>query len=513
MSNPSAWVSLTMQRVEPADSTNVRRSHRYPTLKALSNLLRILRVQCAGSYSISKLAAFDQFRHTTSDRQALAIVALAPLPGLAWTLLMECTPMGSTAAPRSAWQSCWPWVFRHFMGAFIGSILTLQQIVEYIPAMPLPWKTILVLSFFQGLICIGVNLIIMAGTNTFPVPFSQFTPVIPMHLIASPILWKLIRRQRPPIPDINRRFPEVSDVINAQTLPLFLYPIYAAMFMQLSSRCQAVFSLLLPVLRNTMRSLIWKKSKHDEDIAGGATAASGQLFHVLFTATCLQNAKSLQTLAILVAWDMACAVIEYRDLLRAGVDVANLRQDKTQPATSSSVTASLNTDAISCALSWVKDDAVAKALNVSDPLLLPSPFHAYQIDWVTAIYETLHGKEVAATAIEGRDKREHERHSWRRKMSSSRSLRRSATRIWMADLVAKPLSRASTSLCHAIHPEQTTTSVLPTAPPKPPDQQKPDIANVVVFINEVASTLHHTEMLLLRAYVGITCMLFYGEPV
>jgi hypothetical protein len=493
---------------------------------------------------MAKMAAFDRFRRSTTHWKSIAMLLLAPIPGLLWTLLMECTPMGSTAPPRSAWYVCWPWVFRHFMGGFVGSILTLRQMREYIPAIAFPWSTILSFAFFQGTICIGTNLVIMAGTGKFPVPFSQFTSLLPMHMVGTVIGRRIIRQQQPPIPNIEQRYPQVVDIVNAQTLPIFLYPIYAAVFMQLSSHYQTGFLLFLPMLRNATRYFIWKKSKHDEDIAGGATSASGQLFHVLFTATCLQNAKSLKTLVVIVAWNAVYALTACQELLQTSADISHLRLDWKEPRSiasgaqpqpeadlrASGVTRPAKplapsepgcqavippNDNVSFVLAVLSDAEIATALDASDPLLLLSSFHAYQVDWISTIADKLRVSRTETQLLSSRENYDRVRDEWRRKLQTSKRARRSVERRnALTLLVHHPIETLSGWSTHrrasGLAQILPSTSIADISNVLPPQQENIGIQSTVAFVNEVAFTLHRTEMLLLRSYVTISSMLFYS---
>lgn len=97
--------------------------------------------------------------------------------------------------------------------------------------------------------------------------------------------------------------------------------------MQLSSSNQLWFSLALPVVEYALSLSVWKNIQSDGvHLVGTISATSRHLFHVSFAGTCIQNAKSSATLGLILAWNMAQALVYCNEVRRVSKTIADRQQ-------------------------------------------------------------------------------------------------------------------------------------------------------------------------------------------
>jgi hypothetical protein len=81
-------------------------------------------------FSLSKLAAFDNFQTTTSWFRIATIVSLTPIPCFLVILLVECIPL---ADPALGWRSSGAFQVRTIIALMCGSAASLYERAEYLP--------------------------------------------------------------------------------------------------------------------------------------------------------------------------------------------------------------------------------------------------------------------------------------------------------------------------------------------------------------------------------------------
>lgn len=274
-----------------------------------------------GRYSLSKLAALDHFRRTASWFRIAGILLLSPLPCLVIVLLIECIPL---ADPALGWRSSGMFQLRAMATNLAITTLSIYGRYEHLHGFKLTWKRALFFSVCVSVTVSVTNAIIMTAADIFPVPFTQFTAALPafgvgraIHAVYERIAVSAANRATShESRDRERRQRTVQSLQNVQMLPMVVYPMYAAAFSQLSASQQLWFSLLLVAMRPAVRFMQWRVAHEDEDLTGVVLSASGHLFHVLFTLTCLQNAKSIDTLVVVLAFSTLQMLLNCRLLVR-----------------------------------------------------------------------------------------------------------------------------------------------------------------------------------------------------
>lgn len=339
-------------------------------------------------YSISKLQAFDGYHDSTSLAQGIAVLLVTPLPCLAVMLVLESLPL---AHPSLGWQANYVFFVRMFIGMIAIASCTAFECREFIPETQLTWKQVAVIAICQAVAYVAMLVGLAVVTGVFPVPFSLVLGFAPAIGVGFYVQYLLTQSQIPLIPDFAARYRRLLAILTVEVLPVLVYPFYATLFMQLSSRDQVAFSLLLPLIKYALRSLLlWKLHAH-ADIAG-AVSSSVHLFHVLFTLTCLQNAKTFATMGFFVAWNVANAVVSCLktvyfartnwELQRATVALESPRQARLGDEWHENVAKR--------ALVLVEHTKVLSILFREDPSVLVSPYHRYSsLKWIAKHQELL----------------------------------------------------------------------------------------------------------------------------
>ncbi|EGZ15226.1 hypothetical protein PHYSODRAFT_315664 [Phytophthora sojae] len=131
-------------------------------------------------FTLSKLDAFERFRLETSFVRVLSILILAPVLWLSINLLLECIPLNDPST--GFWRSGF---FQLRMGlvSVCSSIAPVLLKLNCVPDFPMiSMRAIAVYTLFQTVICLGTNVVISLAFGAFPVPFSQFTVILPMAI-------------------------------------------------------------------------------------------------------------------------------------------------------------------------------------------------------------------------------------------------------------------------------------------------------------------------------------------
>lgn len=307
-------------------------------------------------------------------------------------LVLESLPL---AHPSLGWQANYVFFVRMFIGMVAIASCIAFECREFIPETQLTWKQVAVVGICQAVAYVAMLVGLAVATGVFPVPFSLALGFAPAMGVGFCVQYLLTRSQIPLIPDFAVRYRRLLAILTVGALPVLVYPVYATLFMQLSSRDQVAFSLLLPVIKYALRSLLlWKLHAH-ADIAG-AVSSSGHLFHVLFTLTCLQNSKTFTTVGFFVAWNVANAVVSCLktvyfarrnwELQRATVALEShhCHGQHTRPDDER------HENMAKRALVLVEHTRVLSVLFREDPSMLVSPYHRYSSPkWIAKHQELL----------------------------------------------------------------------------------------------------------------------------
>ncbi|KAG2760653.1 hypothetical protein PC129_g16315 [Phytophthora cactorum] len=462
-----------------------------------------------GQDSVSKLDELERFRLETPAWKVALILLLTPLPWLIINLLLEFIPLNDPAT--GFWGSgCYQ--LRMFFISIFSSIAPAVQKLDCVPGFPVrSVRALTVYGLFQGFVCIGTNMIISLATGVFPVPFSQFTVILPMVISGRIVFF----RKLPDDPQFHALSDKVNQWLGMETLPILVYPVFTAVFMILSPSQQLWMSLMLPILKLTIRGALWYVARYDDDLVGVITCCVGHLYHVLFTAMILQNAKSLETLGVVVLFSTVQMLFNCRCIFTDSNSVIQARI-KAEPIESTlSVRAHLQT-----ALRFAQEIRIAQNLHLRSPSLLLSTYMGYRsatfmeqnqemLRAATAVFVYNRPKTAA---VRGLHSNVGDPKVVAVRKASATAIPTGISRIFpwtnssklprqMPDQVIQLKPRSSLSKSPRSHSDP---SVWANA-----EKEEGRLARHEAVIHQVASALHQSELILLRSYVTICMTLFY----
>ncbi|KAL3664706.1 hypothetical protein V7S43_010455 [Phytophthora oleae] len=145
----------------------------------------------------------------------------------------------------------------------------------------------------------------------FPVPFFLLVmfPVLGVVLVGSSriIIGSSLIRQ---ILAHRGQLTRYLHFVNAKCLLIFVYPAYEALFhMAHGTHYQILAILLLPVLKITLKNIMWRRTTHMEDMTPETVIFTVDLFNSIYIATCMQSASSLMTVTVITVIDLTLAGI------------------------------------------------------------------------------------------------------------------------------------------------------------------------------------------------------------
>ncbi|EGZ15219.1 hypothetical protein PHYSODRAFT_506118, partial [Phytophthora sojae] len=165
----------------------------YPCSRFCRSLRKIWRWRQAfvgrlpGHYTIGKLDALQRFQLQTSRWKVASILILSPIPCLMTNLVIEAIPL---ADPKEGLRRSFAFQVRQFLTTSIQNSISGLVKKDCVPEF-LPGSSASLMGFglIQGIVSISTNIVISASSSLYPVPFSLFTPVIPMAIVGSMICY------------------------------------------------------------------------------------------------------------------------------------------------------------------------------------------------------------------------------------------------------------------------------------------------------------------------------------
>ncbi|ETL48629.1 hypothetical protein L916_01783 [Phytophthora nicotianae] len=225
-------------------------------------------------YSVERVLAFRDYCDRTSLFRAFAVCILTPVPAASAMLLIECIPLKD---PELGWRASWTMFVRVFITAiFVGGgiVFLTRAIIEEgkISLSRAIGITIIAATLYTGLGCLLASIIDRNELKTNQKLRKQLIG----HIIGS----------------------------SAQSLLVVAYPTFNAVFLQLSGLEQAVFMLVLPVIKFITKQIIAKVATYLQDYIGTVIIFSVDVFNVLYVAICMQTARSLLTTVLVMSTDV-----------------------------------------------------------------------------------------------------------------------------------------------------------------------------------------------------------------
>jgi hypothetical protein len=184
------------------------------------------------------------------------------------------------------------------------------------------WITIASAVFYTAL---GI---LLAATWKYPIPFGMVLMVFPFVTV---IMTLLLTSIDPRELKTNKRLQKqvVGHMLgsSAQSLLVMAYPIFNAVFLQLSGVQQAIFMLVLPLIKFSTKQVIAGVATHLQDFIGVVIVFTVDVFNVLYVAICMQTGRSSLTTVLIVSSDVVHIVLALRSIYYH----TNAVQERTEP--------------------------------------------------------------------------------------------------------------------------------------------------------------------------------------
>lgn len=275
--------------------------------RAWNQLLFIQR----GSYSVERLFAFNEYCRHTPLWRALAVCFLFSMPPLLVSIAIELIPLQDPLKGAMANYGAW---IRQFFIAFICSTAACVQINELAPQLSLSGARILV-SAFATCCSYMVVMLIIANYWTYPIPFGFVIGTVPcaIFLIFFFLFAVGFRRFRSDAL-LRRQLIRQFDIINAQSSLSIVYPVFSAVYYQISQYYKPFFVLLLPVIKFLMQQFFAWFANDLVDHQPGIVVFGVKVFNSLYSAKSMQSAGGSAhiTTFIIMAFDIVDFVIILR---------------------------------------------------------------------------------------------------------------------------------------------------------------------------------------------------------
>ncbi|KAF4046423.1 hypothetical protein GN244_ATG01169 [Phytophthora infestans] len=212
-------------------------------------------------YSVERVLAFRDYCERASPVRVFAVCVLTPVPAATVMLLIECVPLKD---PELGWKASWTMFIRVFITSiFVGGGIVFLS------------RAIIQEAEISVSRAIGIT-IVAAILYTGLSPQRGSSP--------SRLEWSCWTNQK-----LQKQL--VGHIIgsSAQSLLVVAYPTFNAVFLQLSGRQQAVFMLVLPVIKFITKQFIAKVATYLHDYIGALIIFSVNVFNVLYVAICMQT--------------------------------------------------------------------------------------------------------------------------------------------------------------------------------------------------------------------------------
>jgi len=395
--------------------------------------------------------------------------------------------------------------------SILSSIAPVLVKLNCVPGFPVSSpRAIAVYALFQAAVCLSTNAIIALAADMFPIPFSQFTVIIPMTIGGRLVFYRHV----PDDPQFHALSDKVNQWLGMETLPILVYPVFTALFTVLTPSQQLWLSLLLPVIKLAVRGALWSVAKNDDDLVGVITCCVGHLYHVLFTATILQNAKSLETRVVVGLFSTGQMLFNCRYIL---TDASTIKRSRAKAGQELYIPA----ENVPTALSYAREMRIAQNLHWRTPSLLLSTYPGYRdAAFMEQNQEMLRASTLYNAAfVYNSPKRAAARGPHTNvgavKVAAERKPSASTmTRILPLSDRSRPMRQGSDRV---IRLKSQSSFVRPPRSNSDPsawanaEKEEGQLARQEAVIHEVASAFHQTEMILLRSYITISMTLFFGK--
>ncbi|GAB9474701.1 hypothetical protein Gpo141_00011819 [Globisporangium polare] len=267
-------------------------------------------VERHGKYSVERLRQLNKFQNSRSLARSWLVIALTPLPCLAAITLLDTIPLKPPSLGFEHSQLFW---VRAYLMTWMTLVSVMVQFQQTIPRLGVTSTQILLVASAVSTFSTAVVLA-LAKLIGFPVPFTIALSSIGASLAFIACLVYLWGRNLQSDPDVRLRFVNYVVLVNKMVALIYIYSVFSYVFNRLDLYPQAVFALLLPVLKLVVKNWISSSINHMEDLKPEAIVFNVEVFHALYVAYSMQMATSQSTIVVLMVVDFVHAYSSFRRL-------------------------------------------------------------------------------------------------------------------------------------------------------------------------------------------------------
>ncbi|KAK1930249.1 hypothetical protein P3T76_014209 [Phytophthora citrophthora] len=282
-------------------------------------------------YSVQRLLSFRDYYERTSAIRVFTVCTFSLVPAFILAILMECIPL---KPPEDGWKANYAFWIRLFVSSLPISFGAVFQVIEVLEPGVLSPTGVIVTAVGS---CAGYVALTMAiaASWKFPVPFGYVFCVPPfvgfyMILFVLSIGPKVLARS----PVLRRQLISQLLVVAAQAVLAIAYPLFSAVFNQLSGDQQTVFVFVLPILKFCIKQVIARMSSHLEECVGLIVVFSVDVCSVVYVVVSLQTAISPLTTTLMLTSDAFFVLLALRSIYYHADASNSWRSAQVQPSTS-----------------------------------------------------------------------------------------------------------------------------------------------------------------------------------
>lgn len=272
---------------------------------------RSLQIGHRGKYTVEQLQALNEYCRNMSGLRLVTVAVLTPVPALLLVIALESIPLRD---PREGWRANYvSWIRIHIMSFTIVMGLVFQ-IKGLVVGLSLSTMQAVVVAALTSCCHIGA-MIAVSSAWVFPLPFGIVLSVIPFVMFFVVFFLLAIgRRAFETIPDLGLQLRRQIYIVIAQAILVVVYPSFSALYLAVSPRYQAGLVMLLPLIKIIMKNFVAWSSNHLEEFVPEVVVFSVEVFNALYVAICMQNAGSMATTAVILAFDAVNSALSVRSI-------------------------------------------------------------------------------------------------------------------------------------------------------------------------------------------------------
>ncbi|DAZ92936.1 TPA: hypothetical protein N0F65_008464 [Lagenidium giganteum] len=260
------------------------------------------RVSTFGAYSIEKLLSLDDFqRRRLCLRQAIVICLLVPLPAFVVVLLLDCIPL----APQSlGWRAQSAFLARIACMMFMMSVGAVVWCLGKITDVELSLTRGLAVVTIATAIMVATIAVISITTDTFPLPFvfvlgAPFNYTVVVTCLSVALGPAKIRA----IPQLKTQLWHICKLAAPTVMPMMVYPAYNALYVSAETHERWIIIVCSHLIKSTIKYAFAYAALPYEDSIATVTLLIVDVYHVLYTARCMQASNTWTVTAVIIALD------------------------------------------------------------------------------------------------------------------------------------------------------------------------------------------------------------------